>query len=93
MRRGLVWAIIATVTSVMALETVAQVAAQDRSFKSSQSVWKLRDVCSRNANKQFPDHTSEGNAKRERAFQQCLAAYNLPYEPALPKENNSSRPR
>ena len=63
-------------------------------WKQSESVWKLRDQCRRNAFKQFPDYTAESNAKRERAEQRCLEAYNLPaLPPSAPRESSGSSRR
>lgn len=47
---------------------------QNRSF----SVWRQMDDCARQANKQFPDHTREGNTKREAAREECLRLHHLP---------------
>ena len=46
-------------------ESWAQLPGQENPFKRSERVWKVRDLCARTAQKQFPDHTAEGNAKRE----------------------------
>jgi hypothetical protein len=83
----------AVATCLVALEASAQIPGQENPFTRSQRVWKVRDACSRIAQKQFPDHTAEGNAKRERAFQQCLEGNNLPYEPSTPKQNSGSSNR
>lgn len=40
--------------------------------------WKQMDVCTQKAQEAFPDHTSEGNAKREAKLRECLAGQNLP---------------
>jgi len=34
--------------------------------------------CAKTSMKQFPDHTVDGNAKREAARQECLRAHRLP---------------
>ncbi len=41
-------------------------------------VWRQMQDCAKQANKQFPDHTPDGNAKREAARQECLRAHRLP---------------
>lgn len=47
-------------------------------FQESEGVWKRMDNCKRQAWKQHPDYTPEGNAKRDQAVRQCLDASNLP---------------
>jgi hypothetical protein len=92
MRHGYIF-LIAAAVCLMVSEARAQIPGQENPFTRSQRVWKVRDACSRSAQKQFPDHTAEGNAKRERAFQQCLEAYNLPYESNTPKQNSGASNR
>lgn len=48
------------------------------SYNRSLAVWNRMDVCKRQAWKQHPDYTPDGNAKRDRAVKQCLEANNLP---------------
>ncbi len=63
-------------------------------WKQSETVWKQRDICRRNAFKQFPDYTPEGNAKRDRAEQRCLESNNLPTPPPqAPRESSGSSRR
>ena len=94
MRERFILPIIALATAcLIGSESWAQLPGQENAFKRSERVWKVRDACSRIAQKQFPDHTAEGNAKRERAFQQCLEANNLPYESNTPKQNSGSSNR
>ena len=71
-------------------ESWAQLPGQENAFKRSERVWKVRDGCARAAQKQFPDHTAEGNAKRESSYRKCLEANNLPYEPSAPPEGTGS---
>ena len=40
--------------------------------------WVGSDRCSQQAYRAFPDYTAESLAKRDQAFQQCLANGNLP---------------
>lgn len=40
--------------------------------------WKTMDVCTKQAQKAFPDFTAEANAKRDAALKACLAGNNLP---------------
>jgi hypothetical protein len=56
-------------------------------FKRNSSVWRNNDLCARQAFKQFPDYTPEGNAKRDHAMQQCLAA-----TPAPPRDSTNPKP-
>jgi hypothetical protein len=63
-------------------------------WKQSESVWRLMDLCRRNALKQFPNYTPEDNAKRERAERQCQQANNLPYvSPQSPQASGGSSQR
>ncbi|HWE72298.1 MAG TPA: hypothetical protein VG328_04000 [Stellaceae bacterium] len=41
-------------------------------------VWREMSDCARQAQKQFGDHTKEGNAKREAARLDCLRRNHLP---------------
>jgi hypothetical protein len=90
MKHEIIFPLIALAAAcAVAPESYAQLPNQEGAFKRSDRVWKLRDTCARNSQKQFPDHTAEGNAKRERAFQQCLEANNLPYESSTSKDSTS----
>jgi hypothetical protein len=53
-------------------------AAADYNWKQSSAAWKLMDICTRTARKQFPDYTAEAIAKRKAARQQCLRSNTLP---------------
>src|SRR5689334_12130370 len=89
MRAGLVLLIIAIACACLAASPArAQIPGQENAFKRSERVWKVRDVCARTAQKQFPDHTAEGNAKRENSYRKCLEANNLPYEPSASTESS-----
>lgn len=57
-----------------------QPALADTGWKTSSSVWKIYDACTKQALKQFPDYTATSNANREKARQNCLRASNLPVE-------------
>ncbi len=46
------------------------------------AIWKQMDKCAAQANAKFPDHTPDGNAKREAARQECLRANHLPVSAA-----------
>jgi hypothetical protein len=43
-------------------------------------------ACAREAAKQFPDHTPEGNAQREDSRQKCLRANHLPVTEPVPTQ-------
>ena len=75
---------------LLASESRAQIPGQENAFKSSERVWKLRDTCARTAQKQFPDHTAEGNAERENSYRKCLEASNLPYERGTSSESGGT---
>ena len=92
MRHKLTLLMLAAACSSLAVadEGRAQLPGQENAFKRSDRVWKLRDLCARTAQKQFPDHTAEGNAKRENSYRKCLEANNLPYEPS-PSTSSSRR--
>lgn len=65
-----------TLTALFA--AAPQPAWADAQQQQSFSVWSQMDNCAKQANQQFPDHTPEGNAKREAARQACLRAHRLP---------------
>jgi hypothetical protein len=50
----------------------------DTQQKQNFSIWHQMDDCTKQAAKQFPDHTPGSNAKREAARQACLRARRLP---------------
>jgi hypothetical protein len=50
----------------------------DTQQKQNFSIWHQMDNCTKQAAKQFPDHTPGSNAKREAARQACLRAHRLP---------------
>jgi len=53
---------------------------QQQSF----SRWKIMTNCAAAATRQFPDHTPEGNAKRETARLDCLRNHKIPLPAAAP---------
>ena len=73
-----------TAIAVAALVTAAapRLARADAQQQQSFSVWNQMSDCARLAAKQYPDHTPEGNAKREAARQNCLRQHHLPVVPA-----------
>lgn len=94
MRTNLAWLVLViAAVCIIASDSSAQLPGQENVFKRSERFWKLRDVCARASQKQFPDYTAEGNAKRERSYRQCLEANNLPFEPSSPNESPGSSHR
>ena len=70
-------------TSLVALTLAGTLAAPnlaraDTQQKQNFSIWHQMDDCTKQAAKQFPDHTADSNAKREAARQACLRARRLP---------------
>jgi hypothetical protein len=61
-----------------------RVARADALQTQSFAAWRVMDECAKQANKAFPDHTPEGNAKREAARQDCLRAHRLPVTAPVP---------
>jgi hypothetical protein len=63
--------------------------------KPSQAVWRQMDNCKRQATRQYPDHTPQSMAQRDRAAQRCLDEARLPpvtpLAPAPPAASGSSR--
>ncbi len=50
--------------------------------------WKTMDVCAKQAQTQYPDHTAQAYAKRDAALKACLSGNNLPpREPLAPPAN------
>jgi hypothetical protein len=87
-----IWPVILVAATCLSTVSLAQIPGQNV-WKESESVWKLRDDCRRNAFKQFPDYTVEANAKRERAERQCLEANNQPYTAPRAQSNNKGAPQ
>jgi hypothetical protein len=61
-----------------------RLARADAQQQQSFAAWRSMADCARLAAKQYPDHTREGNAKREAARQNCLRQRHLPVIPASP---------
>jgi hypothetical protein len=68
----------ATLTLVAALAVMPTLARADSRQTENFSIWHQMDDCAKQANKQFPDHTPDSNAKREAARQACLRSHRLP---------------
>jgi hypothetical protein len=68
-----------------ALALTPRPAQADAQQQQNFSIWHQMDECAKQAFKQYPDHTPEGNAKREAARQACLRAHRLPVnQPVAP---------
>jgi hypothetical protein len=62
--------------------------------KQSETAWKTMDDCKRQAWRQNPDYTPEGNAKRDEAMRLCLQANHAPpISPLKPRESTGSSQR
>ena len=70
--------------AALALTAAPRLARADAQQQQSFSIWNQMADCARLAAKQYPDHTPEGNAKREVARQNCLRQRHLPVTPAAP---------
>jgi hypothetical protein len=68
----------------LAVLSTSSFAYADATQSQSFTIWKQMDDCAKQSNKQFPDHTPEGNAKREAARLECLRAHHLPVTAANP---------
>lgn len=64
--------------AALALMAAPRLARADAQQQQSFTVWNQMSDCARLAAKQFPDHTPEGNAKREAWRQNCLRQRHLP---------------
>jgi len=69
--------------------TLALVATQRQARADAQqtqnfAAWRVMEECAKQANKQFPDHTPDGNAKREASRQECLRVHRLPVTAPAP---------
>lgn len=51
--------------------------------QQSSLVWREMALCAQQAQKQFPDQTPEGNAKREQARLNCERQNHLPVDPGM----------
>lgn len=67
-------------TAVVGPQRARADAQQTQSF----AIWRQMQLCAKQATKQFPDYTPEGNAKREVARQECLRANHLPVTEPVP---------
>jgi hypothetical protein len=74
------WTLRLALSLIVVILVQPQIAVGDSNWKTSNAVWRVRDKCTEQARKAFPDYTRESNAKREKARQDCLRANNLPVE-------------
>ena len=78
----------ALAVGALALGAAPRLARADAQQQQSFTIWNSMADCARQAAKAYPDHTPEGNAKREAARQECLRARHLPVTPAAPHVGN-----
>jgi ABC-type sugar transport system substrate-binding protein len=64
--------------AAMALTLAPRLARADAQQQQSFTVWNQMADCARQAAKKFPDHTPDGNSKREADRQNCLRLHHLP---------------
>jgi hypothetical protein len=64
--------------AALALTAAPRLARADAQQQQSFSIWNQMGDCARIAARQYPDHTPEGNAKREAYRQNCLRQRHLP---------------
>jgi hypothetical protein len=62
----------------LTIAAAPRLAGADAQQTQSLAAWRVMQECAKQSNKQFPDHTPDGNAKRESARQECLRAHRLP---------------
>lgn len=70
--------------AVLLVSAAPQLARADAQQQQNFAVWRRMDDCARQAAKQFPDHTPQGNAQREAAREDCLRRNHLPVTPLPP---------
>jgi ABC-type sugar transport system substrate-binding protein len=70
--------------AALSLTAAPRLARADAQQQQSFTVWNQMADCARQAAKKFPDHTPDGNAKREADRQNCLRLRHLPVTPAAP---------
>jgi len=75
---------LAALILVLGALSAPSIARADATQSQSFTIWHQMDECAKQANKQFPDHTPDGNAKREAARVECLRAHHLPVTAANP---------
>jgi hypothetical protein len=75
--------------AALALTAAPRLARADAQQQQSFSIWNQMGDCARIAARQYPDHTPEGNAKREAYRQNCLRQRHLPVTPAAPTVGGS----
>lgn len=73
-----------SLVTLAALALPPRPARADAQQTQSFQIWRQMQDCAKLANKQFPDHTVEGNAKREAARQECLRVRRLPVSAPAP---------
>jgi hypothetical protein len=61
-----------------ALILVAGTAAATQQAITAEAIWKVMDICAKQAQAAFPDFTADSNAKRDAKLNECLESNNLP---------------
>jgi hypothetical protein len=78
MRKPAAFAVRSLALTVLLAPVAPRFAHADAQQQQSFGAWRQMGDCARQAAKQFPDHTPEGNAQRETARQNCLRVHHLP---------------
>ncbi len=76
--------VLALIVLAVGALSVPSAAHADASQSQGFAIWKQMQDCAKQSNKQFPDHTPEGNAKREAARLECIRIHHLPVPAADP---------
>ena len=75
----------AIAVAALVLAAAPRLARADAQQQQSFSVWNQMADCARLAARQYPDHTPDGNAKREAYRLNCLRQRHLPVTTAPPR--------
>ncbi len=75
---------IAPMMALLLIAAAPRLAHADAQQQQSFNVWHQMQNCAREAAQKFPDHTPDGNAKREADRQNCLRLHHLPVNAAAP---------
>ncbi len=78
------WLILPTLGLLALAAAAPRSAWADAQQTQNFAAWAVMTRCAQQAQKQFPDLTPDGNAKREAARQECLRANHLPVTATVP---------